>query len=911
MDPFNPTTTPGRKLRTYGRSSRTATTATPLRRASSSTQTPDPFVAKEPLVSVVDKSKARVTKVEHGKTAASSTARAPAKTGSVTATRTGGSTVAAARNGNGAAGKKRDQRQDDVFDFPSSDDELLAAAEPWRKRRRLSTPAAASRRPSVSVQKKRAEEDGSEARRVQRATTPARKKVPVSVPAPETGRRESKRLKTQATSTKKRAPDVVVKVAPKENATKVAKGTVPMPTIAESKTPRKPTPADTGGLRKAPTRTASIPVPAESKTPRKPAPTDIKTGRKMEKLMDVDVVDSLFGNKPILDAPKLEPTKRSQVLGSPASKLRSITKHLSPMKKPPGFGSVHSDTNIPGTVSRTRLVDALGSKRRYSSDSSDSESEIRRSTSRSPSAGLDDTQTTTFDDDHQALTNPRRAPASSQRVTYARQRSFLTETNRGDGDVDPLGDLATPLLPESPRKLSKFKSSTSWDFEEDEEGNSTRTIRSVYELRQAGSNARYQGVIETIFEDLEDTSTSLSCKRSGLMQLCTRLTDYQFAHKFLSSSLDKRLAKCTSGLSDVISAFLLAYIYALLLSTGPASPIVLRTCSAQISRIAPVLLKEKRDVMVVAKQGDAKMTKAGYSDLKALGRSIQSSKIWSETKPRIVSPQILALRCKELAIRRIRETGDTVESLTTPVLKQVVELLLQQPLPEDTESDGVLVVELCLSILESYTVGLGQLEPRQESVLRGLAKLGPLLSDLTRQAKTNPRQRQLQGLEIRLVLNITNNNPRLCDDFSTPELIRGLSEVVLVNFESVEEELNAVLGEAATVTAVAGRDAGNYAKTSTAIGNGVDKKESLLDTVILALGALINLTEWSGTARRLVLDSHGEETVSNTKTMKQTRTTLLDGFVRLFTEGWEGVSEVSFTFPTDVTSLSVHEDIPD
>lgn len=901
MDPFNPTTTPGRKLRTYGRASCTATTATPLRRASSSTQAPDPFVTKEPLVSVADKSKTRATKVDRGKTAGSS-ARVPVKSGSGSATRTSAGT-AAARNGQGAAGKKRDHTQADVFDFPSSEDELLAAAEPWSKRRRLSTPAA-SRRPSVSVQKKRVEEGGSEARRVRMAPTPARKQARVSVPVPETVRRERKRLKTPAKSTAKEIPDVdvVVKDAPKGNARKTVKRTVPMPTIAESKTPRKPIPAETDGGRKARPRTASIPTATDSKTLRKPGAADFNTGRITQEFLDVDVVDSLFANKPILDAPKLEPTKRPQVLGSPTSKLRNITKHLSPMKKP-GTGSLHSNAKTPGAVSRTRLVDALGSKRRYSTDSNDSEAENGRSTSRSPSARLDDTQMTAFDEDHQALTNPRRAPVSNQRVTYARQRSFLTETNRGDGDIDPLGDLTTPLIPESPHKLAKFKSSTSWDLEEDDEGNTTRTIRSVYELRQAGSNARYQGVIETIFEDLEDPSTSLSCKRSGFMQLCTKLTDYQFALKFLSNSLDKRLAKCTSGPSDVISAFLLAYIYALLLSTGSASPIVLRTCHAQIARIAPMLLKEKRDILVVAKQRDANMTKAGYNDLKELGRSIQSSKIWSETKPRLVSPQILALRCTELTIRRIRETGDTVEALTMPVLKQVVQLLLQQSLPDDTESDGLLVLELCLSILESYTVGLGQLEPSQESVLRGLSKLGPLLADLTRQS-TDTRRRHLQGLEIRLVLNITNNNSRLCDDFSTPELIRALSEIVLVNFESVDVELHAALGSA-TTAATAGKGTENF-EFNTVIGNGVEKNESLLDTVILALGALINLTEWSGTARRLIHDSHERGTATNTKATKTktTTTNLVDGFVRLFTEGWEGVSEVSF--PSVHTYLPTH-----
>jgi NAD dependent epimerase/dehydratase family enzyme len=103
-----------------------------------------------------------------------------------------------------------------------------------------------------------------------------------------------------------------------------------------------------------------------------------------------------------------------------------------------------------------------------------------------------------------------------------------------------------------------------------------------------------------------------------------------------------------------------------------------------------------------------------------------------------------------------------------------------------------------------------------------------------------------------LILNITNNNSRLCEDFSTPELVQALSKIILENFGSVAEEL-----------------ASN------------ERKESLLDTVILALGALINLTEWSGTARRLILSSRSDET------------THLDGLITLFSDGLESISEVS------------------
>lgn len=566
---------------------------------------------------------------------------------------------------------------------------------------------------------------------------------------------------------------------------------------------------------------------------------------------------------------------------TPSQKLQEMTQHLPtdsylnlPVKRSLNGGKERQadlSTETPGTPFRTRLIDALNLRESESSDdSSDSDTVMRsppssnsRSNSQASSIGVGAPSSQSIDT-IVLPTNPRRQPATSSqlqqtglRVTYARQRSFRTQNDMdssmtGTNGVksasasqeDPfLFDLNTPLLPSKP-------ATTPTDLDESND-TGPGTVRSLHELRRAGGNARYQAVIESIFEDLEDKSASTSRKRSGLIQLCSKLIDPDFARRFVSNSLEKRLSRCTENESDMICRYLSICIYALLLTLASISPAVLSTCHAQILNAAPFLITERRDISELSKLRTTNMSKAGQTSLRNLSAELRDSKIWPETSPANLSPQNMTLRALELAVRKVREAGDQSSTIPSSLLAQVVELLLQYSLGGGALEDDLLVLEMTFSILESYTVGLPCLDGEQEKILKRLARLGSLLAQLGE--RTDALSRQIQILQIRLILNITNNNPSLCDDFATPDLVGALARLVLVNFGAVAEDL--------------------------ASGSG-DKKESLLDTVILALGTLINLGECSGASRRLFLQ------------MKSGEAVLVDGLMELFTSGLEVISEV-------------------
>ncbi|EFW22824.1 conserved hypothetical protein [Coccidioides posadasii str. Silveira] len=431
------------------------------------------------------------------------------------------------------------------------------------------------------------------------------------------------------------------------------------------------------------------------------------------------------------------------------------------------------------------------------------------STESGPPPTKDSVSTNTF-----PSVNPRRRrpeisnqlQQNTSRVTYARQRSFRTEgdmdTNMsGMNDMKPtsaskadplLFDIGTSLLP--PKLVP--------NLQEPDDNNDTGPgmVRSIYELRRAGGNARYQAVIESIFEDLEEKTASTSRKRSGFFQLCSKLVDTEFSRRFISNSLEKRLSECTVNEPDMICTYLTA----------------------------------------------------GQSSLRDLCVQLRENKLWSELPPARLSPQNLELRSLELAVRKVREAGDRTATVSNPVLAQIVDLLLQHS-REGANSD-LFVLEMAFSILESYTVGLPSLDSEQERILNRLSRMGLLLAQLI--DRSDAASRQIQILQIRLILNITNNNPALCEDFATPDMVGALARLVLSNFRTVAEDLAS------------------------------DKKESLLDTVILALGTLINLTEWSSRSRGLFLQ------------MKHGPAILVDRLMELFIGGLETVSEADSVVQT-------------
>ncbi|KAM5458472.1 hypothetical protein MaudCBS49596_000386 [Microsporum audouinii] len=714
----------------------------------------------------------------------------------------------------------KEKKEVDIYDVQLSDEDRQSRSQPWLKRRKLSTP-------KVDWRPERVDQ-------VAPKSTPRRNQATFG-PA---GNRGSKDVVFPAINGKKPARVEVV-----------------------IRSPTKPKQDSNSRVSK-------------QKLDRPPSRSSIKGG--INTPSDGRLTAASSRDLPVREGRLCTPPKRIPRLTKSFSTGTDRLKHVD------GRFGVGPMKSVTSTAERKRLVDALGGRQtaESSSDSSSDEGSGRgrfsRASSHSPVPSLGHRSTTDtmqlesvggMHPKPQKLNNTQVTP-SGLKVTYSRQRSFLNEMDTIEEIGGNLADPGFPLPPapmarklggapsHPPLGLSSQTSGLSACLD-DETMSGPPTIRSIHELRRSGDNARYHAMIETIFEDIEDETASISSKRSGMVQLCTKLFDSQFSQRFLSNALEKRFAKIKYGESDLICGYLTACIYTQLLGSGSTSPMTLHYCWDQILSAAPFLLKEDKSMSEISKRKELKMTKASKADLQDICEKIKDGKFWTGQIPATITPQVLTLRCLELTVRKLREMGNSMETMPVPVLHQVIQILLQHSLVEDIEkagSDKLLILELTLSILESYTIHTLSLEEEQQEALKPLSKLGHLLSILGRQSDT--RSRQIQILEIRLILNITNNNPVLCEEFSTPEFIEALAEVVLSNFQSVGDEFAGA------------------------------QKESLLDTVILALGALINLTEWSSASRQVLLESRVDYT------------TLIDRLVPLFTDGLEAISEADSVVQT-------------
>ncbi|KAI5299684.1 accessory factor associated with RNA polymerase II [Ascosphaera pollenicola] len=445
------------------------------------------------------------------------------------------------------------------------------------------------------------------------------------------------------------------------------------------------------------------------------------------------------------------------------------------------------------------------------------------------------------------------------RITYSRNRSYL------DDEADIFGHQHGSRNPASSPSLSTARSNSpkkpkfsllgnpySLHSNTDEDVvTGSGSVRNIHELRRAGETARFESLVDSIFEDIHD---GVSSQRSGLVQLVSKLQDEEFSRRFLTHAMEKRLTRVKPDQSDLICSFLIASAYGLLLSIGTISSSAFKICSSSLLDIVTPLLKEKNDILAISKSPQLKISKAFRSSLIEILVSMRESRIWVDEFPKKLTPELLGLRCIELIMRRDRKAGESKETLPDSVLEQLIDIIVQIASEAQTTVPDVHVshvLELTFSILESYTVALQDMSSTQGRLMYRLACLGSLLNRLANGGDMSSRNRQIRIICIRLVLNLTNNEPDVCEKFSTPEIINSLSRIVATDFPKIS-------GEAS-----------------------VDDIDAVIDTVILALGCCINLAEWSETSRKLAAET------------KRGSRSFLDILILFFRNGRESASEES------------------
>ena len=450
----------------------------------------------------------------------------------------------------------------------------------------------------------------------------------------------------------------------------------------------------------------------------------------------------------------------------------------------------------------------------------------------SPSAGSQGPVSQVQDQSSNACQDVPSLHEGCLKVTYARQRSYLTEN-----DLEEAAMIGLPTPPESKnnkgygqRRLEDLSTRTQSTKPVSEDlrgfpGSQGGTMRSIHELREAGGNVRLVSELEAILDDIGDfQSGSTSLRRSKLMQLFTKLEEPATCRRFVDQGLEGRLIANVGVYNDLISNGLLVAVLLQLMACSSSTLLLTQVGDVRVVSFLIELLGSDQDLLACARLRGNNMSKAAIADLKVVCSALMRSTAWRAGRPSVLSCHVLSLRCLEYIVRQMRGAGSLTEVLSAHAIRRIVATSVPpfSTMPPQPAEISAVSLELAVSILESCTIHNSaecQASLWAGETLKRVIGLLPLLSLWKGEDCGSSRT-----LTLRLYLNLTNNSPSLCEDFSTPEIISVMFGIVISHFEQL---------------------AGSTPDID---------KSLLLDDLILTLGFLINLADLSAIARHLVMN---------------------------------------------------------
>ncbi|OCL03855.1 hypothetical protein AOQ84DRAFT_347041 [Glonium stellatum] len=436
------------------------------------------------------------------------------------------------------------------------------------------------------------------------------------------------------------------------------------------------------------------------------------------------------------------------------------------------------------------------------------------------------------------------------KLTYAKQRSYLDEASL---EAELLSSL--PMESNSPfagsSRRRDITTNTSLNrraqflSDMDDLDEPTNKVRGIHELRKGGENFRFEFDTGALLDDIKDQSnTGKSRRRSAMIELCTKLSDDSFINRMIDQGLDRQLFSSLASTSDPVFGFAAAVAIAFIVKGGVASNILDSIFRSNFLVTLNFLLEYDADINRIAKERRTNMSKVAQASVADFRKLVQESALWEDDKPEVLSPRLLAMRSMELLIRSLRKSGNAEELLneeTISTLLDVAKAPCERLVARGTSPFDLLNLRLVLSISESASVGAGKQVVWSTKLLRRLVEMMPAFLEVNGHAPAG-----LESLAIRLCINLANNNHRVCESFAEPKFVQPLVRSIDHKFKM----LSGTLDE--------------------------EQRAVVLECLILSLGAMINLAEYSDKARSAVFTDNDS---------------MLDALLQSFLEGLERASQ--------------------
>jgi hypothetical protein len=416
------------------------------------------------------------------------------------------------------------------------------------------------------------------------------------------------------------------------------------------------------------------------------------------------------------------------------------------------------------------------------------------------------------------------------KYTYGRQRSMLAEH---DLMQELALEIPSSVQPPGSRRLRggsipALQPLQSFCEEEDNEG--AAGIRSVHELRQAGANNRFLDEVEDLLERIgSPTTLPSSMRRSGLLDFASKIKDKEFLRKFRANGVEQRLFVHLGQETDLIAGFMMVSVLTVILVDMSIPHMVAQLRRHGITRLLIRLLECQTGITTLSRDRKSNMSKVAQSLVSGHQDFLLGLHIWEDLKPIVLTPRTVALKCLELMIRQTREAGNSGDIISKELTTNLFSIVKcgsgdrSWDLPSGSEAIDFF---LALSALESHSITARI--ARDETIW--ISDYLPIISETLEVAITRPVEgnAQLQALILRLTLNVTNNNPKASDVFAREELMAVMGQAIVSKFKIVSRFLTE---EDFSIT---------------------------MDQLILILGVMINLADWSSLARESLQSLEGK-----------------------------------------------------
>lgn len=446
----------------------------------------------------------------------------------------------------------------------------------------------------------------------------------------------------------------------------------------------------------------------------------------------------------------------------------------------------------------------------------------------------------------------------ASKMTYARTRSYLQEDTLEDNLMLALPTTA-PIRPAASARRAqpsgKGISKSHYDLDEDSDDGATSGIRSIHELRAAGNKKRFVDDSAALFDDIRDHKVaSRSRRRSAFIELAIKLFDKSYLVRFVEHGFANELStEFSTPYHDRVSDFAVCAILALLSDLDATDKTLKALYNAGAPDVAARCLDETRTMGQVAKDRRSNMAKIAQDTFLDFSESVRTSSLWGEDKPEDLTLRLLGLKSMELMVLRLRCQGNKGSILSSDIVARLVDIV--------TDSGGslshtplqIITRRLALSVLEFASTSDALSSTWSTELWSQLVTALPVLLRI---------ESESQALVLKLCINLTNNNAHNCDICSMSEIIDAIIDEIVQGFSHLHDQ------------------------------SAEEEQKARLDTLILSLGLMINLAEFSDEAGEQVaglthngllsmvgMFLHGQEKIEQAQSEEETHSNVAYGFL--------------------------------